>query len=187
MNKFHRWYCRSGFWKTTLTTQVLPWALKGVDLGNDVLEVGPGPGLTTDILRQRLPHITSIEIDPRLAASLQKRMQNTNVKVIHGDATAMPFPSHSFSAAVSFTMLHHVPSADLQNRLLSEVFRVLKPGGSFAGTDSTWSRAFSLIHLWDTMVVVDPDSFGARLEAAGFTGVSIRKARGAFSFRARRA
>ena len=186
MNRFHRWYCRSALWKKMLTTQVIPWALKGVDLGNDVLEVGPGPGLTTDILRQRLPHITSIEIDPRLAASLQERMQDTNVRVIHGDATAMPFPSDSFSAAVSFTMLHHVPSAALQDRLLAEVFRVLKPGGTFVGTDSTWSRAFALIHLWDTMVVVDPDGFGARLEAAGFTDVSIRVARSAFSFRARR-
>ena len=74
----------------------------------------------------------------------------------------------------------------LQNRLLAEVFRVLKSGGWFAGTDSTWSRAFALIHLWDTMVVVDPNGFGARLEAAGFTDVSIRVARGAFSFRARR-
>ena len=155
MNRFHRWYCRSGFWKTMLKTQVIPWALKGVDLGNDVLEVGPGPGLTTDILRQRLQNVTSIEIDPRLAASLQARMQKTNVKVIQGDATAMPFPADSFSAAVSFTMLHHVPSAELQNRLIAEVFRVLKPDGIFAGTDSTWSRAFELIHLWDTMVVVD--------------------------------
>jgi ubiquinone/menaquinone biosynthesis C-methylase UbiE len=113
-------------------------------------------------------------------------MQNTNVKVIHGDATAMPFPSDSFSAAVSFTMLHHVPSAELQNKLLAEVFRVLKPGGAFAGTDSTWSRAFALIHTWDTMVVVEPESFGARLEAAGFSDVTIRVAKGAFKFRARR-
>ena len=186
MNRFHRWYCRSGFWKKTLTTQVIPWALKGVELGSGVLEVGPGPGLTTDILRQRLPRVTSIEIDPRLAASLQERMQNTNVKVIQGDATAMPFPSDSFSAAVSFTMLHHVPSAELQNRLLSEVFRVLRPGGMFAGTDSTWSRAFEMIHWWDTMVVVDPDGFGARLEAAGFTDVTIRVVERAFKFRARR-
>ena len=186
MNRFHRWYCRSALWKKLLSSQVIPWALKGVDLGTDVLEVGPGPGLTTDILRQRLPHITSIEIDPRLAASLQERMRNTNVRVIQGDATAMPFPSDSFSAAVSFTMLHHVPSAALQDRLLAEVYRILKPGGMFAGTDSTWSRAFALIHLWDTMVVVDPDGFGGRLEAAGFTDVSIRIAKGAFSFRARR-
>jgi hypothetical protein len=83
-------------------------------------------------------------------------------------------------------MLHHVPSAALQDRLIGEVFRVLKPGAFFAGTDSVWSRTFQLMHLFDTMVVVDPDEFGSRLEAAGFVDVAIRKGERSFKFRARR-
>ena len=67
MNRFHRWFCRTGFWKKALSDEIIPWALKDVGLGDDVLEVGPGPGMTTDILRERLPRLTSIEIDPRLA------------------------------------------------------------------------------------------------------------------------
>lgn len=186
MNHFHRWFCRTGFWKQTLEKEIIPWALKGVELGDDVLEVGPGPGLTTDLLRARLPHLTSIEIDPRLAAALAHRLQGTNVKVVEGDATAMPFADGSFSGAVSFTMLHHVPSPALQDRLLAEVYRVLKPGSVFAGSDSRWSLVFHLIHLWDTMVIVEPRAFGARLEAAGFSDVSVEAASSAFRFRARR-
>jgi SAM-dependent methyltransferase len=90
------------------------------------------------------------------------------------------------SGAVSLTMLHHVPSPALQDRLLAEVRRVLKPGGVFAGSDSRWSLGFHLIHLWDTMVLVEPESFAARLEAAGFTDVSVKVAKRAFRFRARR-
>jgi SAM-dependent methyltransferase len=142
--------------------------------------------MTTDILRERLPRLTSIEIDPHLASALTQRMQGTNVKVIEGDATAMPFADASFSGAVSFTMLHHVPSPALQDRLLAEVYRVLKPGGIFAGTDSRWSIRFHLIHLWDTMVIVEPETFAARLAAAGFTDVSVEAAKRAFRFRARR-
>jgi SAM-dependent methyltransferase len=97
----------------------------------------------------------------------------------------MPFEDASFTSAVSFTMLHHVPSAALQDRLIGEVFRVLRPGAFFAGTDSIWSRTFQLMHLFDTMVVVDPNSFGARLQAAGFTDVAVRQADRAFKFRAR--
>lgn len=185
MNKFHRWFCKSDFWKKALADEVLPWALKGVELGDHVLEVGPGPGLTTDILRHQTPRLTSIEIDARLAASLRQRLDGTNVTVVEGDATSMPFPDTSFTGAVSFTMLHHVPSAVLQDRLIGEVFRVLRPGAFFAGTDSVWSRTFQLMHLFDTMVVVEPNSFGARLEAAGFTDVSVRQADRAFKFRAR--
>lgn len=186
MNLFHRWFCRSAFWRKALSEGLIPWALKSIDLGQDLLEVGPGPGLTTDILRRRYTHVTAIEVDESLVASLERRLQDTNVQVVKGDATAMPFEDGSFSGAVSFTMLHHVPSAALQDRLLAEVFRVLRSGATFAGTDSTWSRAFQLIHLFDTMVLVDPNTFGARLEAAGFTQVCVEVAKGAFRFRARR-
>ena len=185
MNRFHRWFCRTSIWKKALANEIIPWALKDVELGDDVLEVGPGPGMTTDILRERTPRLTSIEIDSRLADALRRRLEGTNVKVVEGDATAMPFADGSFSGAVSFTMLHHVPSLALQDRLLAEVYRVLKPGGVFAGSDSKWSVGFQLIHLWDTMVIVEPESFAARLEAAGFTDVSVKVAKRAFRFRAR--
>jgi SAM-dependent methyltransferase len=186
MNRFHRWFCRTSYWKKALTDGIIPWALKSAELGENVLEVGPGPGMTTDILRLRLPRLTSIEIDPRLASALKQRMQGTNVNVVEGDATAMPFADGSFSGAVSFTMLHHVPSPALQDRLLAEVYRILKPGGVFAGSDSKWSIAFHLIHFWDTMVIVEPETFAARLSAVGFTDVSVGSAKQAFRFRARR-
>ncbi len=160
--------------------------MDGLDLGQDLLEVGPGPGLTTDILRQQFQRVTSLEIDPGLAAALRHRMQGTNVRVLEGDAAAMPFKDASFSGAVAFTMLHHVSSAAMQDRLLTEVCRVLRPGGTFVGSDSLWSRMFQMFHGFDTMVVVDPNTFGQRLKAAGFTDVSIEVGNRAFRFVARR-
>ncbi len=186
MNRLHRWYCRSSFWKEGLKRRIIPWALEGVELGQDLLEVGPGPGLTTEILRQRVAHVTAIEIDPRLAQSLTRRLDGTNVKVIMGDATKMPFDDRVFSGAVAFTMLHHVPSAALQNYLLAEVYRVLKLGGSFAGTDSRWSRFFQLVHVADTLVLVDPATLPQRLEAVGFRDVAVQATPRRFRFRARR-
>ena len=158
--------------------------LRGVELGDEVLEVGPGPGLTTDLLRATAPHLTAIEIDPRLAQALRQRNLGQGVEVVTGDATAMPFGAACFSAVVSFTMLHHVPSPELQDRLLAEVCRVLRPGGVFAGSDSTASLLFRLAHLGDTMVLVDPDRFANRLQAAGFTRAQVQRGNHAFSFRA---
>jgi SAM-dependent methyltransferase len=99
----------------------------------------------------------------------------------------MSLPDAAFDGAVCFTMLHHVPSAALQDRLLAEVARVLRPGGVFAGADSRYSRAFRLLHLFDTMVVVDPATFPQRLNAAGFEDVHVDSDQHAFRFRARRA
>jgi len=113
MNRLHHWYCQSSGWKHQLENEVLPWSVDGVDLGGEVLELGPGPGLTTDWLLHRCSHITCLELDPTLARSLRLRLGKNNVAVQLGDATAMPFPDKTFSTVLSFTMLHHVPSPDL--------------------------------------------------------------------------
>jgi SAM-dependent methyltransferase len=187
MNLIHRYLCRSDWWRRKVETELLPWALKGVDLGDNLLEVGPGPGMTTDVLRQRVPHLTCVEIDETLAASLSRRMAGTNVSVYREDATAMSFPDASFDGAVSFTMLHHVPSVELQDRLLGEVARVLRPGACFAGSDSRYTRVFGALHWFDTMMLVDPATFPKRLEAAGFKDVCVDTTDRSFKFRARRA
>lgn len=164
----------------------MPWVISDANLGESLLEVGPGPGLTTDILRSRVEHITAIELDPKGAAALRSRLLGTNVDVVEGDATAMPFPDACFSACVSFTMLHHVPSGELQDKLLREVRRVLQPGAAFVGSDSLQNVFMRLIHIGDTLVPIDPATFGARLEAAGFKVVAIEKGIDSFRFHAQR-
>jgi len=185
MNFLHDWLCRSDRWRKTVE-QRIPWALRGRDLGPRVLELGPGPGLTTDLLRLSVPHLTTLELDPGLAKSLRFRLRGSNVEVVIGDAIAMPFADEEFSAGVSFTMLHHIPSRDLQDRVLREVWRVLQPGGMFIGSDSLAGWLMRLIHIGDTLVPVDPVTFGARLAAAGFEGVIVEKNSEAFRFYARR-
>lgn len=188
MNLAHRWLCRSSYWRNAVETYIFPWVLDGLDLGTNVLEVGPGPGVTTDLLRRRVEHLTCVEIDRAFADSLSLRMSGQNVTVVRQDATGMSFPDATFDGAVCFTMLHHIPSEALQNRLLSEVARVLRPGGVFVGTDSLYSRSFRLLHLFDTMVVVDPSTFPERLRKAGFADVQVNVLKPyAFRFRARKA
>jgi SAM-dependent methyltransferase len=172
VNRFHRRYCGSVRWRRRVEESLLPWALHGVDLGDDALEIGPGLGVTTRLLARRAPRLTAIEVDGPLASRLRRELPAT-VRVVHGDGAAMPFAAASFSAAVCFTMLHHVPSPALQDRLFAEALRVLRPGGTFAGSDSRPSARFRLIHLFDTMVTVDPATLPARLEAAGFTAVRV--------------
>jgi len=185
MNRLHKWLCRSHRWRNTLAHR-LPWAIGDIDLGSNVLEIGPGPGLTTDLLRTSLPRLTALEIDPQLAGSLRSHLKGSNVRIVEGDATDMPFVGSEFSAVVSFTMLHHVPSPELQNKVLAEAFRVLKPGGFFVGSDSLQSCFMRIIHVGDTLVPVSPDTFGARLQGVGFEVFEVAKNTQAFRFRAQR-
>lgn len=187
MNLLHRWICHSEHWKNQLRDEMVPWVLEGLELGPDVLELGPGPGFTTDLLRRRCQHLTAIEIDSNYADPLQRRLQGTNVHIVHADATVMPLPDQSFSGAVAFTMLHHVPSRRLQDQLFREVHRVLRPGAVFAGTDSIPRIFLRLAHIGDTYVPIDSGTLRARLEALGFSDVEIGVGKKRFRFRARRA
>jgi hypothetical protein len=72
-------------WRETIRDVILPWALGDIDLGGDVLEVGPGYGATTDVLSQSVPRLTSVEIDDELSAMLMERFAEVpSVEIVHG-------------------------------------------------------------------------------------------------------
>jgi ubiquinone/menaquinone biosynthesis C-methylase UbiE len=177
MNERHLRLCASAEWAETVRTEILPWAVNGRNLGRDVLEVGPGPGLTTDALRERVTRLTAVEIDPDLAAALSTRMRGSNVEVVHADATTLPFSDGRFSGATCFTMLHHVPTVVQQDQLLTEVRRVLQPGGLLVGVDSIESAEWRELHEGDTCVPIDPTTLAARLQGAGFTDIEVERSR----------
>ena len=161
MNQRHLEFCASAEWADIVETEILPWAVGDLDLGDDVLEVGSGPGLTTDVLRRRVPRLTAVEIDPDLARSLKERLRDSNVQVIRADAARLPLESGRFSAATSFAMLHHVPSRELQDGLLAELCRVLRPGGLLVGSDAVGTGELDEFHRGDTYVPCDPDELPA--------------------------
>jgi len=174
MNAEHLALCASEGWRDALRDFILPYALADARLGDDVLEVGPGPGMTTDLLRVELRQLTAVELDEQLANALAARLAGTNVEVINADATAMPFEDARFTGAVSFTMLHHLPTIELQDRLFAEVARVVRPGGLFVASDSIASDELAALHTDDVYNPVDPTTVDARLSRAGFATVEVR-------------
>ena len=184
MNCCHHILCKSAFWGHRLEHDIIPWVLHGAALGDDLLEIGSGPGLTTDLLRSRVARLTAMEIDHGLAATLAQRLAGTNVTVIAQDASVMGLPDACFSGAICMTMLHHVPSVGLQNRMFAEVARVLRPGAVFLGCDRIFRSRFDFLHLFDTKVPVPPDSLHGRLRWAGFEKIEVETRRHDFRFRA---
>ncbi len=177
MNQAHLDLLASDDWRQVLEDMIVPYAFdarSSHDLGDDVLEVGPGPGLTTDLVSPQVAAFTAIELDPTLATALSERYAEVaTVTVVEGDATAMPFEDGRFSGAISFTMLHHVPTPTLQDSLLAEVRRVLRPGGLFIASDSVASTELADLHVDDIYNPVDPAGLEARLAGVGFVDVAV--------------
>jgi SAM-dependent methyltransferase len=117
--------------------------------------------------------LSALELDADLANSLADRLGPNGVEVTEGDATQLPYEDARFSAVLSFTMLHHLPSSNDQDRLFAEAARVSRPGGVFAGTDSLDSDEWRELHIGDVCVPIDPDGLAPRLVVAGLTKVEV--------------
>lgn len=88
-----------------------------------VLEVGCGPGeLSQRIGEELCASVIALDISPRMVELARGRGVHARV----GDAQALPFEDASFDLAVAAWMLYHVPDV---SRALSELARVLRPGG----------------------------------------------------------
>jgi SAM-dependent methyltransferase len=175
MNLFHRMRCSSASWAEMVHDQLLPWALADVRLGDRTLEIGPGYGATLRVLVDKAAAVTAVEVDQPMAERLD-RLYGDRARIIHADGTNTGLPDNHFSSVVCFTMLHHVPTARLQDQLLAEAYRVLTPGGVFAGSDGVPSLQFRLKHIGDIYNPLAPDDLARRLRQTGFTDIRVDKA-----------
>jgi SAM-dependent methyltransferase len=174
VNDAHLQVCASPEWRKIVEEHILPDTLQGVDLGDEVLEIGPGPGLTTDVLMTLTERLTVVEVDADLAESLAKRMSGSNVTVHVGDATSLDFPDDTFSAGASFHMLHHVEKSDDQDRIFSELARVIKDGGVLVAADGVRNEGSQAFHEGDIYNPIEADDLDSRLARAGFSQIDVR-------------
>jgi ubiquinone/menaquinone biosynthesis C-methylase UbiE len=182
MNAAHLKLCASAEWAELVERVLLPWVLGGHALGDEVLEVGAGPGLVTDALRRRVPWLVAAELDPGLAAALRRRLRGGGVEVVQADATALPFSSGRFATVACFTMLHHVPTVALQDQMLRELRRVLRPGGILIGTDGMDTPNRRALHQGDVFLPAHPGELPGRLTAAGFDRTEVEVGADRFRF-----
>jgi SAM-dependent methyltransferase len=128
-------------------------------------EVFVGGPLVAGLAQQRV-----VFVQPEALAA---RYAGTNVEVIRGDATDLDLADATFDAAGCFTKLHHVPTVALQNRLLAEVLRVLRPGGVLVGSDSLPSDGLHRFHEGDTYNPVEPGTLLIRLQTLGYERITV--------------
>ena len=98
--------------------------------GANVLELGCGKAEKTRMLAEtgRMKEIVALEVDDIQHRRNLQISDLPNVQFRHGGAEAIPAADNSFDIVLMFKSLHHVPMEHM-NPALSEIARVLKPGG----------------------------------------------------------
>lgn len=97
----------------------------------DVLELGCGTAYFTRQLALTGAKITAIDISPELLEAAQQQCLASNVKFDIQNAYALTYPPASFDSIVGSSVLHHL----VIDQALSEIHRVLRPGGTIRFTE----------------------------------------------------
>lgn len=113
-------------------------------LGNtslkQVAEVCCGGGEIPRLYVDHIDKYYGIDISEQMLISARQAFPNRNCTFIQGDATALPLADEHFDTVFMLGGIHHVNNRD---KLFSEIFRILKPGGNFV-----WREPVSDFFLW---------------------------------------
>jgi ubiquinone/menaquinone biosynthesis C-methylase UbiE len=132
----------------------------GIQAGEHVLELGPGPGaFTIDAVRRVGPEgrIIAVDIQPAMIAQVDRRVREaglSNVETHVASAYNLPLDDASADRAFLVTVLPEIPD---QGRALAELRRVLRPGGVLSITEEFLDPDYPF-----------PSETIRRAEAAGF-------------------
>ena len=99
--------------------------------GKDVLEVGVGMGADHLEWARCGPHcLAGVDLTPRAVTWTSQRLAAHGLasELKEGDAEHLPFSENSFDIVYSWGVLHHSPDTA---QAFNEVYRVLRPGGTF--------------------------------------------------------
>ncbi len=130
--------------------------------GEAFLEVAVGTGLSfTRVLRANTTGINvGIDLSPAMLNRAKRKVQKigAHAELLVGDAYQLPFESESFDALLNSYMFDLLPEDDFPG-VLSEFFRVLRPGGRLVMMNLTTAESTPQ-KLWDTIYSIYPPLLG---------------------------
>jgi len=101
------------------------------------LEIGCGTGELTAKLAARSGRVLALDLSEQMLAAARARCANLpNVELVLADALTHPLAPESFDVIASVATLHHIPLAEIFERVRDS----LRPGGVFLALDVTYER-----------------------------------------------
>jgi ubiquinone/menaquinone biosynthesis C-methylase UbiE len=152
-----------GRWSRRLASPFLDFA--GLAAGERVIEVGCGTGALTFAITARadIARVEAIDYEPQFVEAARERNTDPRITFQKGDAHQLQSKDAEFDRALSMLVLHFVSDPD---RALSEMRRVVRPGGVAAAT--VWDNFGgqpSIRLFWDTIAAIEPSAVERRSAA----------------------
>ncbi len=156
-------YSKVGLWKSENYLISKYFELNNKISRMKVLDIGCGCGRTTIPLKQKGYEVTGVDISEHMIqrAILISKSHRLNIDFRVMDACDMDFDEEIFDNVLfSYNGMEHIPSIKQKLQLLSEVYRILKPGGYFIFTVHSGIPNFQTFMPWlvrtiDTMLMMN--------------------------------
>jgi len=164
-----------------------PTAVAELHQGETVLDLGSGGGIDVLLSAKRVGlggHVYGLDMTDEmleLARSNAREAGAANVEFLKGEIESIPLPDETVDVVISNCVINLSVDKD---RVLREVFRVLRPGGRLAVSDivvrgSIPAELSDSVPLWAACLAgaMEETEYRSRLVAAGFTDVDMRPTR----------
>ncbi len=164
-----------------------PVALATLNPGETVLDLGSGGGIDVLLSAKRVGpfgKVYGLDMTDEMLALARENQQKadaTNAEFLKGEIEQIPLPDSSVDVVISNCVINL--SAD-KDRVFSEVFRILKPGGRLAVSDVVVRGPVPTdirrsVELWIGCVAgaLEESDYRTKLERAGFTDIGIESTR----------
>lgn len=99
--------------------------------GKVILDIGCGFGwCEQNFLERGAKEVTGIELSDADLVAARQGLRDPRARFLTGSALKLPFADDSFDTVVSWEVIEHIPPST-EDLMFAEIFRVLRPGGSF--------------------------------------------------------
>jgi arsenite methyltransferase len=164
-----------------------PTALAELQEGETVLDLGSGGGIDVLLSAKRvgpMGKVYGIDMTEEMVALARENQAKAgihNVEFLRGEIENIPLPDNSVDVVISNCVVNLSPEKD---RVLSEAFRVLRPGGRFAISDIVVrgpvpSTVRKSLELWAGCIAgaLEEQEYEIKLRQVGFQAVSVQATR----------
>jgi arsenite methyltransferase len=160
-----------------------PITLAELQPGQSVIDLGSGGGLDCFLAARKVGEagrVIGIDMTPEMldrARAAAQRLQVTNVEFRQGYLEELPVTSDSIDVAISNCVINLSPD---KSKVLSEVFRILRPGGKLAVSDVVTdgplpAEVKNSLSAWAGCIAgaLDVRDYEDKLSKAGFVDISV--------------
>lgn len=117
--------------------------------GSRILDFGCGNGRLAEFLKEKYSEYVGVDVSQKLIdiAKQTYSSEKTEFIKINPKVIKLPFEDNNFDAIFSIAVFHHLPGKEYREKVVKELYRILKPGGKIIITVwDLWQKRFWKYH-----------------------------------------